>query len=145
MADDRKDTKFGIGLMLGAVAGALAGLFLAPKSGRETREEMAKRWSELKEQIEAGEIRERVQEVFGDIKDQSIKLYQQARKDLTHRLNNLKETFEKMDKEKYQKVVGEVIEDLKKTTKESSEKLGKLRDYFLEDWEKTSKKTARKK
>ena len=32
-----KKSKFGIGLVLGALGGALAGLFLAPKSGKQTQ------------------------------------------------------------------------------------------------------------
>ena len=34
-----KKSKFGIGLVLGALGGALAGLFLAPKSGKQTQSE----------------------------------------------------------------------------------------------------------
>ena len=37
-----KKSKFGIGLVLGALGGALAGLFLAPKSGKQTQSDAKK-------------------------------------------------------------------------------------------------------
>ena len=37
-----KKSKFGIGLVLGALGGALAGLFLAPKSGKQIQSDTKK-------------------------------------------------------------------------------------------------------
>ena len=36
----KKDNKFFLGMILGAAAGVVAGVFLAPKSGKETREDL---------------------------------------------------------------------------------------------------------
>ena len=42
----KKDNKFFLGIILGAVAGVAAGVFLAPKSGKETREDIKKQSKE---------------------------------------------------------------------------------------------------
>ncbi len=47
-----KKSKFGIGLVLGALGGALAGLFLAPKSGKQTQNEAKKAFKGLKKDFE---------------------------------------------------------------------------------------------
>lgn len=43
-----KNKKFGIGIIIGAIAGVLAGFLTAPKSGKETREDIKKKASEVK-------------------------------------------------------------------------------------------------
>jgi gas vesicle protein len=60
------------GLALGAVAGAIAGLLLTPKSGEETRDEIQTELHELKDQIVA---RLQTLEDFTQAKyDQTIKI-----------------------------------------------------------------------
>lgn len=43
-----KGKKFGLGIILGAVAGVVAGLLTAPKSGKETREDLKNKALEVK-------------------------------------------------------------------------------------------------
>ena len=43
----KKDNKFFLGMILGAAAGVVAGIFLAPKSGKETREDLKKQGKEV--------------------------------------------------------------------------------------------------
>ena len=43
-----KGKKFGLGILLGAVAGVVAGLLTAPKSGKETREDLKNKALEVK-------------------------------------------------------------------------------------------------
>ena len=43
----QKKSHFGIGMAVGAVAGAVAGLFLAPKAGKELREDAMKMYKKL--------------------------------------------------------------------------------------------------
>lgn len=63
----RKILKVGF---LGAIAGALAGLFLAPKSGKETREDLKKRAEEVKEKatMVAEKVGEGAKETAEEIK-----------------------------------------------------------------------------
>ncbi len=43
--ENKKGSKFGLGLILGSVLGAVAALFVTPKTGKEMRE-LAKKWLE---------------------------------------------------------------------------------------------------
>lgn len=43
-----KNKKFGLGIMLGAIAGVVAGFLTAPKSGKETRADIKKKAGEVK-------------------------------------------------------------------------------------------------
>lgn len=42
-----KKGKFGLGLLLGAAVGAVAGILTAPKSGKETREDLKQKGKEI--------------------------------------------------------------------------------------------------
>ncbi|MBP9667743.1 YtxH domain-containing protein [Candidatus Saccharibacteria bacterium] len=44
--------KFAFGAIVGAIAGVVAGVLAAPKSGKETREDLKKKAVELKDQAE---------------------------------------------------------------------------------------------
>jgi gas vesicle protein len=46
-------TDFVKGLLIGGAIGVIAGIFLAPKSGRETREDFARKADELKQRAMA--------------------------------------------------------------------------------------------
>ncbi len=46
-----KAKDFLVGAAVGAVAGAIAGVLFAPKSGKETREDIAKFYHEMKDRI----------------------------------------------------------------------------------------------
>ena len=48
-----KKGKFGLGLLLGAAVGAVAGILTAPKSGKETREDLKNKGKELAEAAKA--------------------------------------------------------------------------------------------
>ncbi|MCX7881487.1 MAG: YtxH domain-containing protein [Patescibacteria group bacterium] len=47
--ENKKASKFGLGLLIGSVIGVITALFVAPKTGKEMRE-LAKKW--LEEELE---------------------------------------------------------------------------------------------
>ncbi len=70
-----ENKKLVAGLAIGALAGAIAGVLLAPKSGKDTRADIAKYAREMKEKIakelaKAGEFtKEKYHEIVGKIVD----------------------------------------------------------------------------
>lgn len=127
--------------LLGAMAGALGGLLLAPKSGKETREDIAKLALQIskKVQTEADETKARVKDVFGKATDEATRQYKEVRAAIVSKVATIKTAGTEIDKEKYGKVVDEVVTDFKKdidSTKGSAVKLG---TYFKKDWEKMKK------
>jgi gas vesicle protein len=109
MSNKDKTKSFLSGLLLGITGGVLAGLFTAPKSGKELREDIAKRASDLSEEA----------------KD----FYVDTRQSLEKRVKALKKAGESVDKDKYVKLVKEVVDEFKSdstVTKKTAEKIGKL-------------------
>lgn len=133
---DNKKSRFGIGLVVGTILGALAGLFLAPQSGKETREAVLKKVEELKKELEKMEIDKKVKEIWGEVSEEGIKMYKAAQKNLVKKLDMLQDKWDQLDKEKYLTMVEEVINDVKKDMPKATHKLGKLKDSFVKDWNK---------
>src|SRR5450830_312811 len=101
MADEKKSSKFGLGLLIGTVLGGLASFFLSPKSGKENRKEVVKKVKQLKKLLEEKEIDKKVKEIFGEVSDEAMKIYTQAKEWLIEDLAQLKDEVEHIDKEKY--------------------------------------------
>jgi len=106
---NNKTKSFLSGLLLGITGGVLAGLFTAPKSGKELREDIAKRASDLSE----------------DAKD----FYVETRQSVEKKVKALKKAGKSIDKDKYVELVKEVIDEFKSdstVTKKTAERIGKL-------------------
>ena len=92
------------GVIFGALVGATAGILLAPKSGAETRADIA---------AAAKKYQEKAQDV-----------YEQARASLERKIAALKKAGDKIDSAKYKKLVDNVISEMQSTS-EITEKHGK--------------------
>ena len=77
-----KKGKFGLGLLLGAAVGAVAGILTAPKSGKETREDIKRKASEIKSDAasKADDVRKKAEDVKKDVEAKA--------KDFTSRAEN---------------------------------------------------------
>ena len=136
MADEKKSSKLGLGLLIGAVLGGLASFFLSPKSGEENREEVVKKVKQLKKLLEEKEIDKKVKEIFGEVSDEATKIYTQAKEWLIEDLAQLKDAVEHIDKEKYTTAVEKVVKRVHKGVKKDSKQLGKLKKQLMREWEK---------
>ncbi|MEW6353881.1 MAG: YtxH domain-containing protein [Pseudomonadota bacterium] len=94
---------------LGALTGALAGILLAPKAGRETREDIKETLVTLKDDIaeRLSELKEVTQEKYRDVVDSVIEAYkstkelteqqaQEARSNLEKGYEEVKEAADRM-------------------------------------------------
>ena len=115
MNNNDKGFSFFKGAVFGAIAGAVAGLLLAPKSGAETREDLKKLASEIGEKG----------------KD----LYLDSKKLVVAKLKVLRDTGEKIDKEKYEGLVNEVLKEVKSDWSVTSDVAKKIGMQLREDWE----------
>lgn len=86
-----KGKKFGVGILVGAVAGVLAGLLTAPKSGKETREDIKNKAKDVKGSAErklkdahkelghlSDEAKSKAKELQGKAKDEMHELSAKA-------------------------------------------------------------------
>ncbi|MBI4226059.1 YtxH domain-containing protein [Candidatus Roizmanbacteria bacterium] len=136
MNNQKKPSRFGLGVFLGTILGGLAAFFLSPKSGEENRETVLKRMQELKKSIEKMEIEKKVKEVWGEVTEDGKKTFLKAKKQLLKRFDELQESWQDFDQKKYAKMVEDAVEDAKSETKLTAEKLMKLKDMFVRDWNK---------
>lgn len=83
-----KKARFGIGLILGAAAGMFAGILAAPKSGKETREELKRKSEEAKEM--AADKVEEVKECAEDAKERVARVAKTTRHAVDEEIEELK-------------------------------------------------------
>lgn len=137
MADDQKSSnKFGLGLALGAVLGGIAALFLTPTTGEENRKLVAKKAKELEKLLADEHLDRKVREIFGEVTDEATELYLNAKKEVIKRLAELKETIESIDKDKYEAVVKDTIDILKKEAKREGKEMDRLKAELMGEWKK---------
>ncbi len=111
------------GAVLGAIGGAISGILLAPKSGKQTREDIKK--------------------LAEDLGDKAEEVYLNAQKELKTKIENIKKAGEQIDEEKYKVLVSEVVRNLRtnqEITEKSAEKLGIL---LRNDWELVKKQLSK--
>jgi len=138
--EEKRSSNFGIGLLLGAIGGALAGLFLAPKAGKLLRQDAKKKYAKLLKVMKDNEVDKKVKQVFGKVTKESKKLYIEVKEELMVALANLKEQVEEIDRPTYVKKVEETIGKLKSPlSKQSVTAAKKLKDSLSKDWDKLAK------
>lgn len=140
---ENKPSGFGLGLVIGAVGGALAGLFLAPKSGKALRKDAKKKYNELVKLLKDKEVDKKVKQIYGKVTVEGKKLYLEVKEELAVALANLKESIEDIDRDTYVEKVDEVVKNLQKTSKGSVDTAKKLKDELVKDWEKLEKKAKK--
>ncbi|HCU55245.1 TPA: hypothetical protein DIC29_02165 [Candidatus Shapirobacteria bacterium] len=124
--------------IFGAIAGAIGGLLLAPQSGKETREDIARISKELanKMKTKAVDTKKKVMDVFGETSQAAVDKYTEIRTAVTDKLAALKNAGNNIDKDKYGEVVDQVVDGFKddfKATKAGAKKMAKL---LKNDWNK---------
>ncbi len=118
----KETNSFMKGLAFGAVAGAVAGILLAPKSGEETRKD--------------------IQNLAESMKDKAVDTYSEARKKVEKKAKSMKALGEKIDEKKYSTLVNEVVDEYKSKDILSSDSAKKLGSQLKKDWTKVKKAIA---
>ncbi len=99
---DNKKSKFGLGLILGSIVGAVTALFVTPKTGKEMRE-IAKKW--LMEEIEklkkeAGKFdKKKFQKAVEKVIERAKKEFRKEGKEIQKLKKQLLSYWEKVKKE----------------------------------------------
>jgi len=84
-------SKIALGVIVGAAAGVVAGLLTAPKSGKETRADVARKARELKDDAadkydqmkdKASEVADKAGAVADDYKERTVRAWGSAKNEL---------------------------------------------------------------
>jgi len=128
-------TKFGAGLIFGALLGGVAAFFLSPTSGKENRERAKQKLAEWKKKYEGKKPDDIAKELFGTAHVEGKKLYLKAQSELNAKLEEVKKRTELVDRDKYQEVVDEVISHMRKEKDVVQTHVDKLKEYLTDRWE----------
>jgi len=141
MSDSNSSSKFGLGLLFGAVAGGLAAFFLSPKSGPENQKLVAKKVKELEKLLIDTDLEKKVKEIFGEATEEATIVYKKAKKQFIQALAEAKQSVDSFDKEKVAEVASETVEILKKEVKHEGKEMEKLKTELSKEWKKLAKKS----
>ncbi|HWS48648.1 MAG TPA: YtxH domain-containing protein [Candidatus Methanoperedens sp.] len=139
-----KTGKFFLAGMLGAVAGAVGGLLLAPQSGKKTRREIVELANEiaLKIKTKADDTRNQVKDIYGKYTEEGKTKYLEIKDAVVAKVATIKTAGEEIDREKYGKVVEDVVADFKEDLEATKTGSTKIINYLKKDWEKIKKAIA---
>jgi len=135
-----KSGKF-LATLFGIAAGAIGGLLLAPKSGKETREDLKKMVMKLTKEVEGTvkSTKEKVEEVFGEASDQAMEKYKEIKSMVMNKVAEVKTAGKEIDKEKYVAIVEKVVDEYKSDLNTTKNGAMKLVAQLKKDWEKIKK------
>jgi len=136
---DQKKSKFGLGLFLGTVIGGITALFLAPKSGKELRKDVAEKIAQLEKILKEKELDKKAKKAVLELSEEAKVFYQEAKKKLIEELAHLKKTISEINWQDYQKAVAKVLKQLKKEGKKQAKEIEKIRKNLLQEWKKMKK------
>lgn len=130
--------------IIGAIAGAVGGLLIAPQSGKKTREAIAKLAQEIAKDVktEAGETKKRVTDVFGKASEEVTDKYNEIKNTVVRKVATLKTAGEEINKDKYGKLVEDVVSEFKEDLSSTKSAAEKIVNYLKKDWEKVKKAIA---
>ena len=112
--EEDKTFSFLKGVFIGAIAGAVAGVLLAPKSGVETREDIKK--------------------LAEDVGDKANELYTKAVTVLKEKLDSFKKAGKQINQERYLELVTQVVDEIKKDGLVTADAAKKISAQLKTDW-----------
>ena len=118
------------------MAGALGGLLLAPKSGKETREDIAKAAKEISDSMKTKteDTKDRVRDVFGNVSTDAQNKYNETRMAVIDKVAALKNAGQEIDKERYAEIVDEVLGNFKDDFRSAKANISRMANYMKKDW-----------
>lgn len=114
---------------------------LAPKSGKETRSDLTKLAEEMSKKLttETKETNKRVKAIFGKVTKEADIKYQEIKSRIAVELAKIKTAGEKIDKDKYVKLVEKTVGEFKGDLAVSKDSSAKIVEYLKSDWERVSR------
>jgi len=127
--------------IIGAIAGAVGGLLFAPRSGKETRDEILKLAQNISKQIKtnAEDTETRVKQVFGEVTKSTMDKYQLIRSTIVSKVAAVKMAGNDIDRTNYTRIVDLVISEFKDDLAVTKLGASRMAEQMKKDWEKVKK------
>ena len=140
----KQTKKFFLTGLFGALAGVAGGLLLAPQSGKKTRQQISDLAAEiaLSVKTKADDTRDQIVDIFGKYSEEAKAKYQTIKDGVTNKVAEVKTVSGEINKEKYGKVVEEVVSEFKTDFENTKDGASKMINYLKKDWEKIKKAIA---
>ncbi|MEO5703032.1 MAG: YtxH domain-containing protein [Gammaproteobacteria bacterium] len=98
MTTNKETSGLGLGsLAIGAIAGAIAGILFAPKSGKETRDDLKVTLNEIKDQValKIDDLKDITEQGYRTVVDTVLRTYEDAKKLTAEEASNIKADLNK--------------------------------------------------
>lgn len=139
-----KKSKIGIGLLIGGVAGVIAGLFASEKPGKKLRTDAKNGYDKIAKLLSDKNLDKKVKKIFGEYSVDLKTTLEGAKEDMAQKLFELQKTSETIDKSKYSTLLSSTVAEIQKKQKLPKSTLVKLKSYLSDDVEKFKKLVAKK-
>lgn len=133
MKNQHTGRKIAVGALLAGAVGYITGILTAPKSGKETREDIADKASELKDEgvEQLQDLRDELDELISAAKDKTVALSAKAREEFSEAVVAAKDAKNKAGTVLKAVKAGEAEDpDLNKAIKQASQAKKNLGKYF---------------
>ncbi len=134
MTEQKKSSKFGLGIIVGLISGAVAGVFLAPKTGKKMRADLTKKAKQIRNMLKDADPEIIISDIFDEVTEKSTSVYNEVKDMLSEKLADLAESAQAIDKGKYLQVVRAIIDELRGRQKMTEEQLDKVKKHLEEDF-----------
>ena len=136
-----KSNKFFLATLVGAAAGVVGGLLLAPQSGKKTRQDLKKLAMKLGKEVQGTvkDTKERVKDVFGKVSDEAVLKYKKIKSAAVNKVAEVKAAGKTIDKVKYEEIIKGVVAEYKDDFKQTKDGAMKMVKQLKKDWLKVKK------
>ncbi len=126
------------GVVVGGLAGATAMFFLSPRSGKANRKMVKNKLMDMRDYIQEEKemMEEKIQEIFGEVNQLTTSLFEDAKKLWDRQVSAFEKSMDKIDKNRYQEMVDNVMESLQSNKKYDANSLSKIKRYLNSQWRK---------
>lgn len=127
--------RFTVAMGLAAVAGAIAGVLLAPKKGKETRDDIKKKADQISKAVKEtrAQTEARTKKVFKEATHDTIGIYMRAKGMILGEVEKIKDQ-KQIGKTDFDRIVTKVVDQVKKEKKVAVPTAKKLATELKRDW-----------
>ncbi|KXK08929.1 MAG: YtxH-like protein [Microgenomates bacterium OLB22] len=140
-----KKSPFGLGILIGAIVGAIGGLFLSEKPGKELRKKAVTEFDKLRKSIEDKHLDDHIAKIFGDVSREAQQAMSDAKDVIAKSAGQIAKEAKTINTTVYQQVVKDAVATATKRHALPKKEMVRLRAYLEKDVKKLLGSIGKKK